>query len=88
MARLTATFVTSHDGWIDDHIAFAKPWGFDLAGIKVPVSIWHGSADERAGKHADHLVAAMPHAERRYYVGGHIPPANAYRELLRWLTLS
>jgi len=88
MARLTATFVTSHDGWIDDHIAFAGPWGFDLADITVPVSIWHGSADERAGKHADHLAAAMPHAERRYYVGGHIPPTNAYRELLRWLTLS
>ncbi|MEV0790721.1 alpha/beta hydrolase [Kribbella sp. NPDC050459] len=88
VARLTATFVTSHDGWIDDHIAFANPWGFDLGAIEVPVSLWHGSADERAGKYADHLAAALPHAERRYYVGGHIPPANAYRELLQWLTLS
>ncbi|MGZ0146354.1 alpha/beta hydrolase [Kribbella sp. WER1] len=88
MARLAATFVTSHHGWEDDLIAFAKPWGFDLGAIHVPVSVWHGSADERAGKYADHLAAAIPHAERRYYVGGHIPPANAYRELLRWLTLS
>lgn len=88
VARLTATFVTSHDGWIDDHVAFAQPWGFDLGDIKVPVSLWHGSADERAGKYADHLAAAIPHAERKYYVGGHIPPTNAYRELLRWLTLS
>jgi pimeloyl-ACP methyl ester carboxylesterase len=88
MARLTATFVTSHDGWLDDLVAFAQPWGFDLGAIRVPVSVWHGSADERAGKYADHLAAAIPHAERRYYVGGHIPPENAYRELLRWLTLS
>ncbi|GAA1575621.1 alpha/beta hydrolase [Kribbella hippodromi] len=88
MARLTATFVTSHDGWLDDLIAFAKPWGFELGDIRVPVSLWHGSGDERAGKYADHLAAAVPHAERRYYIGGHIPPVNAYRELLRWLTLS
>ncbi|WP_427894019.1 alpha/beta fold hydrolase [Kribbella sp. GL6] len=88
MARLAATFVTSHDGWEDDLIAFAKPWGFDLGDISVPVSLWHGSADDRASKYADHLMAAVPGAERRFYVGGHIPPANAYRELLRWLTLS
>ncbi|MEU8227254.1 alpha/beta hydrolase [Kribbella sp. NPDC048915] len=88
VARLAATFVTSHDGWIDDHIAFAHPWGFDFADITVPVSLWYGSSDERAAKYADHLAAAIPHAERRYYIGGHVPPANAYRELLRWLTLS
>jgi pimeloyl-ACP methyl ester carboxylesterase len=88
VARLTATFVTSHDGWIDDHIAFAQPWGFDFARIAVPVSLWYGSADERAAKYVEHLAAAIPHAERMYYIGGHIPPVNAYRELLRWLTLN
>ena len=88
MARVTATFVTSHDGWLDDLVAFAHPWGFELGDIQIPVSLWHGSADERAGKYADHLAAAIPHAERKYYVGGHIQPVNAYREMLRWLTLS
>ncbi|GAA3122517.1 pimeloyl-ACP methyl ester carboxylesterase [Kribbella aluminosa] len=88
MARLTATFVTGHDGWEDDLVAFAKPWGFDLGDIHVPVTLWHGSTDDRAGKYADHLAAAIPAAERRFYIGGHIPPANAYREVLRWLTLS
>jgi len=88
MARLTATFVTSHDGWVDDHVAFAEDWGFRLEDIRVPVSIWYGSGDERAGKYADHLAAAMPHAERKPYAGGHIQPENAYRELLRWLKLS
>ena len=36
---------TGVDGWLDDDLAFAKPWGFDLADISVPVMIWHGSAD-------------------------------------------
>jgi pimeloyl-ACP methyl ester carboxylesterase len=88
MARLTATFVTSHDGWVDDHLAFARDWGFVLGDIRVPVSIWHGSADERAGKYADSLAREIPHAERIPYTGGHIQPPSAYRDLLHWLKLS
>lgn len=87
MARLAATFVTSHDGWVDDNLAFAADWGFALGDIQVPVSVWYGSGDERAGRHAEFLAAAMPHAERKPYAGGHIPPVNAYRELLAWLRL-
>ena len=87
MARLTATFVTSHDGWVDDNVAFATDWGFRLGDIRVPVSIWYGSGDDRAHKYADILAAAMPHAERRPYAGGHIQPENAYRELLGWMRL-
>ncbi|MET7282625.1 alpha/beta hydrolase [Kribbella sp. NPDC005582] len=85
MARLTATFVTSQDGLVDDLVAFATPWGFDLADVRVPTSIWFGTADERAGKHAGFLAAAIPHAESIQYVGAHAPPAAAYREILGWL---
>ncbi|WP_238163044.1 alpha/beta fold hydrolase [Kribbella capetownensis] len=88
MARLTATFVTSHDGWVDDNLAFANDWGFSLDEVHVPTSIWFGSADDRARKYADLLTAAIPHAEPRPYTGGHIQPANAFRDLLQWLTLS
>jgi len=87
MARLTATFVTSHDGWLDDHLAFAAAWGFDLGDIRVPVSLWYGSADERAGKYADILATTIPQAEHHPYAGGHIPSANAYSALLNWLKL-
>lgn len=85
MARLTATFVTSHDGLVDDLMAFAKPWGFDLADVWVPTSIWHGTADDRAGKHAGFLIEALPAAESVQYVGAHAPPIAAYREILEWL---
>ena len=33
------------DGWVDDDLAFARPWGFDLKEISVPTAIWQGSAD-------------------------------------------
>ncbi|MFF1816520.1 alpha/beta fold hydrolase [Kribbella sp. NPDC058245] len=85
MARLTATFVTSIDGVLDDLAAFSKPWGFDLTDVRVPTSIWHGTADERAGKHAGFLIEALSSAESIQYVGGHVPPSAAYREILRWL---
>ncbi len=32
-------------GWLDDDLAWAKPWGFDVAGIRVPVIVRHGDED-------------------------------------------
>jgi pimeloyl-ACP methyl ester carboxylesterase len=34
------------DGWVDDDIAFRRPWGFDVRKIDVPVLLWHGEADK------------------------------------------
>ena len=35
----------SYWGWFDDDLAFAKPWGFDVARIPGPVHIWQGDHD-------------------------------------------
>jgi pimeloyl-ACP methyl ester carboxylesterase len=33
------------DGWLDDDLAFTRPWGFELADIAVPTYLWQGSDD-------------------------------------------
>jgi pimeloyl-ACP methyl ester carboxylesterase len=32
-------------GWIDDILALASPWGFNVSDIAVPVMLWHGTND-------------------------------------------
>jgi pimeloyl-ACP methyl ester carboxylesterase len=85
MARLRATFVDSHDGWVDDNIAFAHPWGFEMSGITVPVSIWSGTRDAHGRGHADWLLSRIPTAAGHEYAGGHVPDDSAYRRMLSWL---
>jgi pimeloyl-ACP methyl ester carboxylesterase len=64
----------SADGWVDDDLAFARPWGFDLAEIRVPVAIWQGSADLMVPfAHGQWLAAAMPRATAHLEQGeGHL----------------
>ena len=33
------------NGWFDDEEAFVRPWGFDLASIRVPVLVCQGEDD-------------------------------------------
>lgn len=53
-------------GWIDDDLAFARDWGFDLARIVVPVTVWHGRHDAMVPTtHGEWLAAHVPGARRR-----------------------
>lgn len=33
------------DGWVDDDLAFTRPWGFTVDEVRVPTSVWQGEAD-------------------------------------------
>jgi pimeloyl-ACP methyl ester carboxylesterase len=43
--HLGNALVHGADGWVDDDIAFTKPWGFDVSTITVPVYLTYGRTD-------------------------------------------
>jgi pimeloyl-ACP methyl ester carboxylesterase len=59
---------TGVDGWVDDDLAFTKPWGFSLTEIAAPTMIWQGSAD---------LMVPFAHGE---WLASRLPAATAHLE--------
>lgn len=75
------------DGQIDDDVAFASPWEFDLARITAPVLLVQGGEDRVVpASHADWLVRHIGSAELWLRPrDGHVSILNATTVALDWL---
>jgi pimeloyl-ACP methyl ester carboxylesterase len=47
----------------------ARPWGFDLAAVNVPVLLWHGERDRNVPVASGrYLAGALPNCRPTFYV--------------------
>ena len=74
-------------GLIDDDLAFAAPWGFDVATISVPVLLVQGGEDRVVPpSHADALLRAIPTSELWLRPrDGHVSVLDACAVGMDWL---
>ena len=75
------------DGWIDDVIALARPWKFELSEITAPVKLWSGSADVFSpAEHTYWLAKHIPHAEVDIELGkAHFGSVEILPNILAWV---
>jgi pimeloyl-ACP methyl ester carboxylesterase len=75
------------DGLIDDDVAFASPWGFEVAEIAVPVLLVQGGEDRVVPpSHADWLMRATPTSELWLRPrDGHVSVLEACPVAMDWL---
>jgi pimeloyl-ACP methyl ester carboxylesterase len=80
IAGLTQGF----EGMADEVLILARPWGFDIAEIALPVIVWCGREDTAAPlDQAEHLASLIPRAELRLIDGeGHLCIVEHWAEIL------
>ena len=82
-------FVEGAWGWVDDDLAFIKPWGFDVAELRVPVEVRYGATDVLVPpSHGQWLAAHIPNATVVVdHDGGHLSTPDQRLERLSALVV-
>jgi pimeloyl-ACP methyl ester carboxylesterase len=63
LAGIGRAMAHGNDGWVDDDLALASDWGFDLASVSAPVTILHGELDRMVPiGHGRRLAELLPTA--------------------------
>ena len=70
-------------GLLEDNLQVMRPWGFDVAAITVPVSVWQGAHDKMVPfSHGQWLAARIPQARVHLFDDeGHISLVNRIPEM-------
>ena len=78
-AAFRAAVSTGVAGWLDDDLAFVRPWGFDLSTIDVPVAVWQGGEDRMVPPSHGAWLAAHVSGARAHLNpdAGHLSLVNA-----------
>jgi pimeloyl-ACP methyl ester carboxylesterase len=76
-------------GWVDDDLAFVRPWGFDVSEITVPVEVRYGLTDVLVpAAHGQWLATHVPRATVVAEQGeGHLGDPDRVVELTRSLVI-
>ena len=84
---INEAFRTGVWGIVDDMLCITRPWGFDVAEIRVPTRIMYGLTDVLVPRqHGDWLAGHVPNAEVVIEEeAGHLFDAARVTEHYRWL---
>lgn len=75
------------DGLIDDDVALAAPWGFDVTEVAAPTLLVHGELDRMVPRrHASWLLSRIPNAKLWARLDdGHVSVLDVVPDAMDWL---
>ena len=81
-AEMRRALAPGFDGWADDDLAFTRAWGFALASIRCPVTVWQGDLDLMVPfTHGRWLAREVPGARAVLVPGhGHVSLVTRFRD--------